>query len=188
MNWKLFFLFPCFACGLIAQDLQTRIVARPAVDITKNLYVTTWIIGNARLNTTNNINIFPGVGYRTKNWWFEGLVQRQWSRAGNQWMLDFRFQTKIGEQSTLYIELSPFITRKGFYEFVIYERRMWKRLNVGVETENIHRPGLDTIGGGPRVSYPIATFGKVKLTTALAYRMHRRERDLVRLYVVFSRK
>ena len=33
-----------------------------------------------------------------------------------------------------------------------------------------------------------AIFGKVKLTTALAYRFHRRERDLLRLYVGFSRK
>ena len=187
MNSKLLLII-CSACGLLAQDLQTRIVARPAVDISKDWYLTTWVIGNARLQTTNNVNIFPGVGYRKERWWIEALVQRQWSRAGNQWMLDFRFQTRIGERSTLYIEPSPLLTRKGFYEFVIYERRMWKRLNVGVETENIHRPGLDTIGVGPRVSYPIATFGKVKLTTALAYRMHRRERDLVRLDVVFSRK
>lgn len=187
MDRKLFLL--CLISGVVlAQDLQTRIVVRPAVHVTKNWYVTTWIIGNARLHATNNLNIFPGIGYKGKNWWVEVMAQRQWSPAGNSWMLDFRWQRQLNSKNSLYLEFSPFITKRAYYHFVIYERKIWKKLNVGVETENIQRTGLDSIGAGPRISYPLVTFGKVKLTTTLAYRFHRREQDILRLYVVFSRK
>ena len=171
-----------------AQDLQTRFVFHPTVDISDHWFLTGWAIGNAKLESPNNINLFGGVGYRKPKWWLEGMIQRQWSKTGNQLLLDSRFQEQIRNRTTLYVEVAPFLNKPAVYDFVILEYRTWRKINIGAETENAHKPGLDLLGGGPRISYPIGVIGKVKVTAALSYQMRRQERDALRFYFVLNRR
>lgn len=134
-----------------AQDLQNRDAVHLQADISKNWFVPVWSITNLRSQTPNNTNLFGGVGYRGKDWWVEGMVQRQFSPAtGGQWMLDFRYDRKTGPWH-FYVEVSPFITKPAFYEFVFVERRVWKRLGFRLKTENTNRLSGQkiTAGGGP---------------------------------------
>lgn len=169
-------------------DKQTRLIFHPTLDLSKHWFGTSWTIGNAKLDSANNLNQFVGIGYRRDKWWVEGMVQKQWSTSGNQLLLDFRFQTQVAKKWSVYIEVAPFLNRRAFYDFVIVERQIWRKLNVGGETENVHRPLRDSIGGGPRVSYPIGSVGKFKFTLALSYQMRPNEKDALRLYVVVNRR
>ena len=171
-----------------AQDLQNRTIFHSTVDIKENWFLTGWAIGEARLESPNNFYLLGGVGYRKSKWWLEGMVCRQWSGAGNQLLLDFRFQEKIGNRTTLYVEAAPFLNKHALYDFTILEYRTWHNINVGAETENIHKPGLDSLGAGPRISYPIGSIGKVKVTVALSYQVRRQERDAFRFYIILNRR
>lgn len=167
------------------QDLQNRSILKITSDLNQKWYGVAWGIGNARQIAPNNINLFAGVGYKHKSWWLESMAWRQWNNSGNLLALDFRFQ-KQWKKDRLYIEAAPFISRRGFYHFVIYEHRTWRKFNLGGETENILRPGRDSWGAGPRVSYPIGTIGRAKATLTLSYRTRLHEEDELRLYLIFN--
>lgn len=177
------FALPSSAQG---SDPQTRLVLHATADLNQNWFITNWVIGNVKADTPNNVNLFPGVGYRAKNWWLEAMTQRQWSKPGNQWMLDFRYSFNRGRLA-FYAESTPLLTKRGEYEFVYADVRVWKRLSVGFETENVHKPGKDSLGAGPRLSLPVASFGNYKLSLAGVYQF-RNEANVPRLYVVLNRR
>ncbi len=170
------------------QTPQTRLVFHTVADLNSNWFVTNWTIGNVRAKAPDNINIFPGVGYRGKTWWTEAMVQRQWSPAGNSWAIDFRYNVSLSDRLSLYAESAPLLTHHGEYEFLILDVRAWRKLAVGVETENVHMAGRDSLGAGPRVSAPVATFGKYSLALGGVYQIRHTAADIPRLYVVLNRR
>lgn len=178
-----------FFCALAAaQDWQSRNVVHLQIDLEKNWFISLWSITNLRTETPNTTNLFTGIGRRGRGWWLEGMVQRQWNPKGNQWMLDARFDKQSGRWH-LYAEASPFLTRKAFYEFVIVERRTWKGLALGVETENLHQAGRDTVQVGPRASRKLGRLAGFDVSLAGAVRF-----SLIgghtepRLYLIFNRR
>ncbi len=181
-----FVLLLLFSGLLYGQDKQNRIIAKFTFDLNKNWYAVQWVIGNARLENANNINSFTGVGYKRNSWWAETMIQRQWSSVGNQVLLDFRFQNQFGKHGSLYVEAAPFLNRKAFYNFAIYEHPIGYKFNAGLETENVLKPGRDSLGFGARVSRPIWTIGKAKVSAALSYRVRPQEPDELRLYLIFN--
>ena len=178
-----FWASPCFA-----QDPQARIILRPMVDISDQWYLASWVIGNVRTETPNNINVFGGAGFRGQRWWFESMIQRQWSDIGRNWMLDFRYQKQFAQHGTLYLEAAPFLTRLALYHFVIYEHPALFGFNLGVETENVSKSGLDSLGAGPRVSRGLVSIGGFNTSVATSYQIRRREPDAMRIYLVLSRR
>lgn len=186
------FAFVVAASRLEAQevtDWQNRTILHEQADVTQNWFLAGWVIGNAQAHGTDNINLFGGVGYRSgnKKWWLESMVQRQWSANGKKLLLDNRFQYQAGRAS-LYVEVAPFLDRRATYDMVIFEHRSWRKLNLGAETENVHKRGADSLGAGPRASLPLGTFGKFKVATAAAYRLRSSEQNEFRVYVVFNRR
>lgn len=169
-------------------DYQNRIILHEQADVNNNLFLAGWVINNGQVYGTSNINLFGGVGYRGKKWWFESMIQRQWSAKDRKLLWDNRFQSQLGKKSSLYVEVAPFLDRDAVYDMVIFEQNVWHKLNIGAETENVHKPGKDSFGTGPRVSVPLAEFGKYKLAVALAYQLRRQETNALRFYVVFNRK
>lgn len=183
---KFVLLVVLFSGLLYGQDKQNRTIAKFTFDLNKNWYGAQWVIVNARLENANNINSFTGVGYKRKSWWSEVMIQRQWSPVGNQLLLDFRFQKQSAKHGSIYLEAAPFLNRKAFYNFVIYEYPIGKKFNLGFETENVLKHGRDSLGFGPRVSRPIGKLGKVKASVGLSYRVRPQEPDELRLYLVFN--
>lgn len=168
-------------------DYQKRIIFHEQADMNNNLFLAGWVINNSQVYGTSNINLFGGIGYRGKKWWLESMIQRQWSAKDQKLLWDNRFQGQFGK-SSLYIEVAPFLDREAVYDMVIFEQNVWYKLNAGAETENIHKPGRDSFGAGPRVSVPIAEFGNYKLAIALAYQLRQQETDAMRFYIVFNRR
>ena len=190
------FLFPAL---ILAQDLQTRLVFQSTVDLRGNWFVTGLGIGNFRTQTPNNVNLFGGIGYRSKTWWLQGTVQRQWSKPGNNLLLDFRFHKQFAGRRAVsfYTEATPFLTRRAFYEFVIVEARIWstakprwyQRWRAGGETENVHRSNVrDSLAAGVRLTYPIGMFRGWVLSSSLAYRVQSPEPNALRFYFSVNRR
>ncbi|MBI4087481.1 MAG: hypothetical protein HY434_01480 [Candidatus Liptonbacteria bacterium] len=170
-------------------DWQNRTILHEQADVAQNWFLAGWVIGNAQVYGTDNINLFGGIGYRSDNkkWWLESMVQRQWSAKGEKILLDNRFQYQSGRTS-LYVEAAPFLDRRAMYDMVIVEEGVWRKVNIGAETENVHKGGLDSLGAGPRVSLPLGILGKFKVATAAAYQFRRSEQNAFRVYVVFSHR
>ncbi len=169
-------------------DYQNRIIFHEQADVNSSLFLTGWVINNGQVYGTSNINLFGGFGYRGKKWWFESMIQRQWSAKDKKLLFDNRFQGQLGKKSSLYVEVAPFLDREAVYDMVIFEQSVWHKLNIGGETENVHKPGKDSLGAGPRVSASLAEVGNYKLAVALAYQLRRQERNALRFYIVFNRK
>ncbi len=174
-----------FVVSAIAQDnvAQGRFIFHTTKEISKHWFATAWVIGNARQKTTDNINLFAGIGYRGERWWVETMVQKQWNRIGGELGLDCRFQTFLGNRASLYIEPAVYFRNSSFYEFVYLDYRAWGKLNLGVETENMHRVGTDIIAVGPRASYPLWQNKRMRFALAGAYRFRPKEPNEVRLYM-----
>ncbi len=186
MNWKTF----VFAATLVAfaaigtsQDLQLRAVVHPTFDLTPDWFIASWQIGNARSETPDNANIFVGAGYRGKKWSQEVLLQRQWTHAGNHWALSGRFQAQVGSRGSLYVEVTPFLTRSAVYNLMMFDYRVLPKVTMGLEADNTFRPGRDQLGIGPRIGYLVWSNKTTKIGTALVYHLRPDEADSVRLYV-----
>ena len=180
------FVAVLFGSGTVAyaQDAQSRLIFHPTVTLNEHWFLTGWAIGNVQKHGSDNLNLFAGVGYKNPKWWLESMVQRHWNGTGNQVLLNFRFQVQASKRGTLYIEGAPFLTKRAFYDFVTFDYRILRKLNLGAETENVHRGGRDSLGVGPRISYPIASVGKTRLAAAFSYQFRREERDVARLYLI----
>lgn len=92
-------LMPISMSAQRVADFQTRPIGHVQYDFYKNsqngFFGAGWVIGNGRYYGTNNVNILAGVGYRQKTefegWWFESMIQRQWSEKGPALLWDNRF-------------------------------------------------------------------------------------------------
>lgn len=185
---KRVFVFLCLAVSLSAQDVQNRSVMHVMADINDRWFIPVWSITNLKAQSPNNTNIFAGIGYRGKSWWLEGLVQKQWSQSGGLWSLDGRFRRQVGRVS-LYVEPSVILSPKtAFYEFVIVEERLWKGLVLRQETENVHRPGRDTVAVGGGLGYAFGRWHGCDVATALVYRASLTGRDELRVYLNVTRR
>ena len=123
------------------------------------------------------------------------MIQRQWSESANGWrralLWDNRFQYSIDDIVSLYIEAAPFLDRKNrgaVYDMVVFERMLWRKLILRVETENVHKAGRDSLGVGPGVGWAFGSLGPVKVGGALVYQFRRSESDALRFYLVFNRR
>ncbi len=176
-----------FGSPLLAQDHVVQL--RTPVHITKKLgenwFLAGWMIGNVRQAQPDNINLFGGLGYKRNNWWLETLVQRQWSTKGHQWQLNFRFNRDFGKRANLYLELYPVSSRRSFSEVVIFDYRLSDRWKIGVETENLHKRGRDSYGGGSRLSFRLVNRGPVTLWVTGTYHFRNQgEPRFFRTYVI----
>jgi len=193
-SWILF-LF----CTLIAgQDLQNRSIAHLQVDVSKHWFVPAWSITNLRVKAPNNTNVFVGVGFRGKSWWVEQMVQKQWNGDGGLTALDTRVVKRWGQkQKTVsYFEAGPFLSQKGFFWSSYTDTVVWRKLGLGVGTENVHKPGPDMVAIGPRVALSLGRFAGFDISTTGEFRFvpfeqptkiggHPRE---IRLYVLFNKR
>ena len=114
------------------------------------------------------------------------MLQRQFASTGNQWMIDTRW-FKTLPKGSLFLELTPFLSRRAFYHFGMAELRIAPRFNIGAETENLHQPGLDAIGGGPRATVILWKSPRTRLAASYAYQF-RRGTDWSRVYLVLTTK
>ncbi len=173
---------------LSAQSLQNRSVLRVTADINDHWYIPLWSITNLKAQSPDNTNIFAGVGYRSKSWWLEGLVQKQWSAVGGLWSADARFRRQFGRTS-VYVEPSVILSPKvAFYEFVIVEEKLWKGLVLRQETENVHRPGKDTVAAGGGLGYVFSRWHGCDVAAALVYRASPTGKDEFRWYLNVTRR
>lgn len=185
---KILIAFVFTAGVLLAQDMQNRTVMHVMADISDRWFVPVWSISNFKQQSSDNTNIFTGIGYRGKTWWVEGLAQHQWNRSGGLRSTDARFRKQVGRVS-MYIEPSVILApKKAFYEFVIVEEKLWKGLNLRQETENVHRPGRDTITVGGGLGYSFPRWRGYDIATTLVYRVSLTGKDELRLYLNVTRR
>jgi len=172
--------------GLLAQDhsYQMKPVFHPTVDLSKHWFATGWVIANVKSGQPDNLNLFGGVGYRKSAWALEMLFQKQFSPQGNSSALDFRFTKTMAKKWSLFTEVAPSLSRPQVYDVAIVERQLTKRCSVGGETENTHRPGRDSVGGGPAASCVLANVGSSKLVTRASYQFRPNEPNVFRWYLI----
>ena len=172
-------------------DFQNRSILHIQYDATPNTFAAGWVIANPRLYGNNNINALFGIGFRGEKWWFETMIQKQWSQRGDKVLADNRFNYDFGGKASLYLEVAPFLNEEetcSVYDMIVFEKRIWRKLNLGVETENVHKKEKDSLGLGPRVSIPLGSAGNFKTSLALAYQLRSGETDALRFYLVFNRQ
>lgn len=178
----------CLPAAAQAVDWQNRDGLHLQTDISQKWFLPMWSTTNLRSETPNNTNLFGGLGYRGKSWWLESMVQRQLSPAtGDQWMLDFRYDRRNGPWH-LYVEVSPFISKPAFYEFVIVERRAWKRLSLRAETENTHRLSAQKIAAGGGLALSFGKHHGWDLGAAAVYRFSPTALNEPRIYLAANRR
>lgn len=180
----LFFAVLVFSVVVSAQQLQSKEVIRPSVAFGDKWYGTAWVIGNIREDVPDNINLFPGVGYKTELWWLEILWWQHWSSLGTKSALDGRFGI-THSKFLLYSELARFTVTGDVYTFVIVERPVSKKFRVGLETENFFRK-KDSLGGGPRASYAWGTFLNGPVITSASYQVRPAEPDALRFQLTLT--
>ena len=153
----------------------------------KELFLVSWFPTNIMSGIPDNRNVFIGIGYASKKWSIENMVWRQWSDAGNSISLNWRFMSKPTNRLSLYMEGGPRLDKKGFYEFVSIDVQVIGPLNIGVETENTHRVGQDTLGIGPRLSIPLPfTFLKAKPLIAVSRQERTLGPNVTRMYTILN--
>ena len=166
--------------------LQGKVVLRAPLPEEPGWYLAGWNITNVRDEATDNINIIVGVGREMKNGRAEFMLQRQYSIHSSQWFLDFRFQRQFNRHVSLFVEVAPFLETAALYHFVRVEVPITKRLNVMVESENIHRNGKDSLGLGPGLSMrPMKLKWKLRLAPAIAWQLRLHDPDFIRFYLAF---
>lgn len=156
-----------------------RFIFHPTVDIKGSWHAAVWTIANVRTEIPNNRNFFTGIGRRFEKGYFEAMLWQQWTNTTKTYALDFRLQKK-----GVYLEVSPFLSKRGLYDFLIIEQPLTKRISIGGETENIHLPEKkDSLGGGPRASAILYKNQNLKLVLAGSYQF-RNDHNTARVYIV----
>lgn len=178
-------LFFGLNCPVYGQAAQGKLVLHPTVVVHSCLYGAAWSITNIRQDLPDNTNLMVGLGCRGAGKWVEVMLQRQLSGDGqHKWFADFRTSAAVGRCGA-FLELAPFLTGRGLYNYTSLECKMSPRLKAGAETENIWRPGLPAaLGAGPRLTVVLDPNPKRTLAVSAAYQL-RNQDDVVRVYLVF---
>lgn len=152
------------------------------------MFLVGWSITNVMSGIPNNSNVLLGFGYAGKSWAIENMIQRQWSSSGNALLLDWRFTAQPTKRISIYVEGAPRIdNRILFYDFVTVDVQVLGPFNIGIETENVHRyVGKDTLGLGPRVVFPLPSFGFFKPTVIASRQLRTLGPNVTRLYTIFN--
>lgn len=205
---KLWTLVLLIVFEMQAQDLQNRILVQVALDFNQHGYIAVKSITNLKSQTPNNTNVFVGLGYRgkSKSWWLEGMLQKQWSQKvegrleikTSLWAADARLVKKFGkkQKTVLYVEATPFLSQRAFGWSMYGETEVWKKIAVGTETENVNKPGLDVIALGPRMSRRLGYFAGFDVSAAGAFRFDPLQQPSkvsghpheIRFYLVLNRR
>lgn len=172
----------------LAQSQQARVLIHPTADLDDKWFVSGWIINNAQSGQPDNTNLLAGIGRR----WNKGdnkgdvefLFQQHWNPSGNQQLLDIRLNQRLGKRWSLYAEVAPFLKRPAVYDFFSLEANLTKRLSLGIETENVHQPGRDSLGAGPRATYLLKKWPTAKLVLAGSYQFRPHEPNVARVYLI----
>jgi hypothetical protein len=148
---------------------QSKFVYHPTVTLKGSLIAAGWVIVNQKDGDPDNLNLFAGSGVKREHWRLEVLAHRQFASTGNNWAGEVRFFHRAGCVSS-FAEASRSLTSDLFYEFVLSECYVTKRLALGGEMENLRFPGdKDMLGGGPRVNFVLLNKGGQRLAMAWSY-------------------
>jgi hypothetical protein len=169
-------------------DEQNRDILHIQADVTRKCFVSAWLVENARLISPNNQNVWFGGGCGSSRRWLEVQTQKQWNSSGGFWAADQRYFQKLGTNWSLAVETTEIISKPGFYEFVVAERKLSSRWGLRLETENTHRLSKQVIAAGGGVSFSLADIDGWKLAPALVYRASPTGPDELRLYLGLSKR
>lgn len=171
-------------------DLQNRDALHLQAEVGRGYSLAFWSVSNFKTSTSNNTNVFFGIARGDKDNWLEVMTQRQWNNKGGFWALDVRCRVQLTNRLSFFAEPTAFVTQSGFYHFVSVEYRTWKRLSLGGETENIHRPEgqPQQINFGPRASIKLGRLCGLDYNIAAAYRFSLTGPNEPRLYIAASRR
>ncbi len=198
---RLFFVLILVAGFGKCQDTQNRSVVRLKGKITNGVYVSAYQITNSRALAPDSTNLFAGLGYQSRvgNWSFEGMVQKQWvynetltqnnpKPTPGLWGLDVRFRKQLTPKWTLYVEPEVILSKPGFYEFVVLERKVLPRLSLRVETENTHRLTKQVITAGGGAGFDLGHRWGLDFAGAAVYRASPTGKDEKRIYLNATRQ
>ena len=172
----------------LAQDLQTRSIAHVMIDVTDRVFIPVWSITDIRSQTPNTTNLFAGVGIRSKSWWLETMLQKQWNSTQGFYALDLRYKKQFSGRFAVFLEPRVILTTPGFYDYAFLEARVWKGFSVGAETENTHRLTKQSIAAGPRMSFVWGKCWGWEFSNTVSYRLSPTGKDELRLYTSVTRR
>ncbi len=180
-----------FILAASVASAQTTIQAKPvfhsSIPTEPKLYPAWWSITNIREDASDNTNIMFGIGRKTGKGWLEVMGMRQYSTQKHQWFVDIRWQRSWPNKFSTLVEVSPFVGRKALYTFARLEHPIYNRINVVVETENVHQVGTDSISFGPGIGLrPMPLFKRVRFAPVAAWHFKPKEgSNFVRFYMAF---
>jgi hypothetical protein len=180
----LVFALPCFA-----QDptrIQGKVVARAPIPTEPGWYPAAWSITNIRQEAPDNTNLMIGIGRKMTNGWVEVMAQRQYSLHASQWFVDFRLQRQLPLKLGMFVEVAPFLETKALFTFVRIDKPLIGRFNLVMESENIHREGIDSWGVGPGFSLkPMQVLGRLRFAPVVVWQIRPNDPDFIRFYFGF---
>jgi len=193
---KIFVLTFFFLTFAFAQDLQNRSSVRFKGEFGDN-YATVYSITTSKKLATDGTSLFFGIGRQSrdkKKWSVEIMGQRQWPYNETLtpknpkptlgfWALDVRYRRQLTTNWSLYVEPSVILSKPGFYEFVVVERKVLPWLGVRMETENTHRLTKQSITAGGGLGFgPVHRWG-LDFAGAAVYRASPTGKDEKRVYL-----
>lgn len=186
--------------GLSGQDWQSRSIMRLKGNIKNRYYASIYSIINSKTLASDNANLIVGLGYESKNkkWSLEGMVQKQWlynetltpkhpKPTGGFWGLDVRFRRQLTRNWSVYVEPEVILSKPGFYEFVVVERKVLSWLSLRIETENTHRLTKQVITAGGGVGFNLGHHWGLDFASAAVYRTSPTGKDEKRVYLNAAR-
>lgn len=168
----------CLICtaNVMAQEGQFRLLVHPTKKLYGNWGITGWGVTNLNPNGGNFV-LMGGVRYENEKIWSEFMPCAVFSSGWRKLCFDTRTNVKLSRLTNLWFETQEFSDR--FYWFLEsnYNARRWL---AGVETENIHLRGSDSLGIGGHVKFKIMN----GVWTGPGYQFRKGGPDVLRLYVV----
>ena len=166
-----------FAVSVSAADPQARLLIHPTWHPAEsgNWGVAGWIVGNGKQDP--NLVSMGGLRYQRERFWTEFMVGGIRAGSRTRPFFDTRTNVNLTKRVNVWGETAAFSDQFYWFFEADYSRKKWL---VGVETENVHLKGLDSLGLGSHIKFRVAK----GVWIGPAYQFRRNEPNVVRLYVV----
>ena len=184
-----------------AQDWQSRSTLKLKGEIGGGYYSTVYSVNNNKALAFDTTNLFFGIGRQSrdkKKWSVEVMSQRQWPYNETLtpknpkptlgfWALDVRYRRQLTTNWSLYAEPSVILSKPGFYEFVVVERKVLPWLSLRMESENTHRLTKQSITAGGGLGFNLGHHWGLDFAAAAVYRASPTGKDEKRVYLNATR-
>ncbi len=155
-------------------DPQVRLLVHPTVKLSTHWGLTGWLVGN--MPSKGSAVAMVGTRYQNERIWSEFMLAGIRAGYSTRPFFDTRTNLKLTKALNVWGETSVFSNQFYWFTETDYALKHWL---TGIETENVHKSGRDSLGLGVHVKFRLAK----GVWAGPAYQW-RSDKNVVRLYLV----